>query len=734
MKKLLVVFVITMFIGASIVSMVAASNRETVDYVMVNVHGSGATIGLTLSFPNPVFTDVTTSGGRFTEVNLPGEGYTTIVGEAKLPVVRRMVEIPFGAEPEIKSVTVSWDYVSLPSLGLSSKVIPVQPSLRKDDDRTREFVINNVFYERNLFTPSNVARVVETGEIRAHRFALVEIDPVQYNPVSGELKVMRNCEVEIGLPGSDLKKTFDVEQKYDSPSFEPLLKSLLINYDSYDGKIEGTTSFDGDAPSFDGQEGYLIIVYDDFYDEIMSLANWKEDLGFDVTVTKTSEIPGGPTKENIKAYIEDAYYNWPIPPSYVLLVGDTPQIPTWTGSETGTATDLYYVTMDSDDFADIHIGRFPASQGSQVDAMVDKTVYYEEGDFPSDDFIKKAAFMASEDNHDVSEGTHNYVIDNYLNPQGYTCDKLYCHTYGATTQDVKDALNDGRSLAIYSGHGSTTSWADGPPFSQSDVNSLTNDGMYPFVCSHACLTGKFTVDECFGETWLRGSHKAALAFWGSSTYTYWDEDDILEKKMFSAWWDDNLETIGGMTDMAKYYLYQYYGGAGKSKYYLECYNVLGDPSVKIWRDTPLKADFSYTPEYPHPNDTIQFIDESHGSVVSRVWDFGDGSPGSNDVNPTHVYTQEGNYTVTLTVYTNTGKSDTESKIVGVMNNWPPIAVAHPEFYAGNNPTINFDGSDSWDPDGSIVSYYWDFKDGNTSNEVSPTYTYAQDGIYNVTLT
>ena len=103
MKKLLVVFVITMFIGASIVSMVAASNRETVDYVMINVHGSGATIGLTLSFPNPVFTDVTTSGGRFTEVNLPGEGYTTIVGEAKLPVVRRMVEIPFGAEPEIKS-------------------------------------------------------------------------------------------------------------------------------------------------------------------------------------------------------------------------------------------------------------------------------------------------------------------------------------------------------------------------------------------------------------------------------------------------------------------------------------------------------------------------------------------------------------------------------------------------------------------------------------------------------
>ncbi len=67
---------------------------------------------------------------------------------------------------------------------------------------------------------------------------------------------------------------------------------------------------------------------------------------------------------------------------------------------------------------------------------------------------------------------------------------------------------------------------------QSDVNGLTNDGMYPFVCSHACLTNQFTESECFGETWLRAPNKGGLAFWGASTYSYWDEDDILEKSMF----------------------------------------------------------------------------------------------------------------------------------------------------------------------------------------------------------
>ncbi len=54
-------------------------------------------------------------------------------------------------------------------------------------------------------------------------------------------------------------------------------------------------------------------------------------------------------------------------------------------------------------------------------------MYYEAGVFPDETWIKKAAFMASSDNHQVSEGTHNYVIDTYLAPNNYTCDKMYSH-------------------------------------------------------------------------------------------------------------------------------------------------------------------------------------------------------------------------------------------------------------------------------------------------------------------
>jgi hypothetical protein len=185
--------------------------------------------------------------------------------------------------------------------------------------------------------------------------------------------------------------------------------------------------------------------------------------------------------------------------------------------------------------------------------------------------------------------------------------------------------------------------------------------MYPFVCSHACLTNQFTVGECFGETWLRAPNKGGLAFWGATTYSYWDEDDILEKSMFKAWWDDGIETIGGMTNMGLYYLYQHYSGGGMSKYYFEEYNVLGDSSVKIWHDTPnsppdipdkptgpatgdIGAEYTFTTSTTDPQDSDVFYMVSWGDGVSD-W-LGPYSSGET-VTFMHTWTAAGDYNITV---------------------------------------------------------------------------------------
>jgi hypothetical protein len=103
--------------------------------------------------------------------------------------------------------------------------------------------------------------------------------------------------------------------------------------------------------------------------------------------------------------------------------------------------------------------------------------------------------------------------------------------------------------------------------------------MPSFVCSHACVTGKYSIGECFGETWIRAPNKGAIIFWGSSANTLWDEDDILEKETLAEY--DNFQPVAEMTDRGKLDLYAHYGGGGYTKYYFECYNIFGDPSVII---------------------------------------------------------------------------------------------------------------------------------------------------------
>jgi PKD repeat protein len=75
--------------------------------------------------------------------------------------------------------------------------------------------------------------------------------------------------------------------------------------------------------------------------------------------------------------------------------------------------------------------------------------------------------------------------------------------------------------------------------------------------------------------------------------------------------------------------------------------------------TPPVADFSATPTTGETPLTVAFTDQSAGSVTSWSWNFGDGG-GSTAQNPTHTYTAEGIYTVSLTVTGPVGQ-DTESK-------------------------------------------------------------------------
>jgi len=124
-----------------------------------------------------------------------------------------------------------------------------------------------------------------------------------------------------------------------------------------------------------------------------------------------------------------------------------------------------------------------------------------------------------------------------------------------------------------------------------------------------------------------------------------------------------------------------------------------------------------------------------GTIVSYAWDFGDTTTGMG-VSVTQTYTV-GVYTVTLTVMDDAGATNSATAnivITGATTPQPPIADAGGPYMAAIGMAIQFDGSASTDPDGTIVSYDWDFGDTVMGTGVMPTHMYSMAGTYTVMLT
>jgi len=84
----------------------------------------------------------------------------------------------------------------------------------------------------------------------------------------------------------------------------------------------------------------------------------------------------------------------------------------------------------------------------------------------------------------------------------------------------------------------------------------------------------------------------------------------------------------------------------------------------------------------------------------------------------------------LAVEGGTGDADLTANVTDL----PPVADAGGPYYGRPGRSISFDGTHSYDPDGEIESYAWDFGDGGTATGPTPSHTYDSTGTYIVTLT
>ena len=120
-----------------------------------------------------------------------------------------------------------------------------------------------------------------------------------------------------------------------------------------------------------------------------------------------------------------------------------------------------------------------------------------------------------------------------------------------------------------------------------------------------------------------------------------------------------------------------------------------------------------------------------GDTLSYFWIFGDGTTMGAGQAVNHTYSQEGNYSVTLSVSDNDSETSIDPTFVTISDAEPladfsasPNSGVTPLAVTFNDTSISYDG---------VISWLWDFGDGTTSIEQNPTHAYTE-GVYSVSLT
>lgn len=130
------------------------------------------------------------------------------------------------------------------------------------------------------------------------------------------------------------------------------------------------------------------------------------------------------------------------------------------------------------------------------------------------------------------------------------------------------------------------------------------------------------------------------------------------------------------------------------------------------------------------NNVVTFTEScnNNGSIITGYsWSFGDGNT-STLQNPSHTYSQSGNFNVCLTATNSCGTSQQVCNSVTIVCS--PTA-SFTSNVSGLDATFTSSCTDNGSP---ITAYAWDFGDGNTSTQQNPTHSYTTTGNFNVCLT
>jgi PKD repeat protein len=144
------------------------------------------------------------------------------------------------------------------------------------------------------------------------------------------------------------------------------------------------------------------------------------------------------------------------------------------------------------------------------------------------------------------------------------------------------------------------------------------------------------------------------------------------------------------------------------------------------QDGPVPLTVEFNAQYSHDD----------GEILKYRWDFGDPYDSTPMTSPAavHTYEEVGTYLAKLTVTDDEGAIDFQIIAIVVSNPPPVVTFSVSNSYPRAGDIVRFDASTSYDANGEITNYAWNFGDGNTGSGEQTVHSYLENGDYVVALT
>jgi hypothetical protein len=501
-------------------------------------------------------------------------------GDPDLPKITATLEIPSSGDFQPTIVSSKYNDYQGYSIAPSAGNI-----IRNTSQPIVEF--SNVYQEDEFF-PGKLLESSSPYIIRNSRNQVLQLYPFQYNPVTGVLRVYYEIQIELSRTSAGGINTL-------SGSDQGTLSMLDIVHQTLN-TVEAQSLKSGILPAEIGR--MLIICPEEFKDAMEPFTTWKNQCGIATEITDAAQFT---SPDQIKQFVQN-YYTETGNLSYLLLVGDAEQVPPYMYNN--GASDNYYSYLAGDDhYPDILVGRFSAGSIKDVEVQVNRTVQYEQNPGINPIWLSKATGIASTMGPgDDGETDYNHVRNLLASLKKFTyttISEFYDGNQGGadadgnpSTESEMDDFNTGTGLILYTGHGSTSTWATGR-ITRSVVNSINNQGKYPFIWSTACETGNFAGSNCLAEAWMRASNEnnepmgsvAALMASGSQTSNPpMEGQDEMVSQLVKAGQENTSRTFGGLSISGMYKMNDIYGEAGNSL--TDTWILFGDPSLQVRTAVP----------------------------------------------------------------------------------------------------------------------------------------------------